>query len=723
MKSLYSVLIFLFTTVNTILFAGNSYIQETENPKGWIISTNNSSYKLIVDNQDYVKPVFYGTSANKDIPELPQSITEIPYRGGMPDKLPILEVTFPDHVRDLDLQFVNSEIIEIDNRQTLKITQKDRYYPLEVVSYIRVLPEFDILEKWITVHNTGRKGDILIENLQSGSIILPPDSYELTHLGGRWGAEFQLYETILTPGVKTLQARDFKSYDTPAWFMLRPKEEKDKYRGTAYFGAIQYSGNWIINFETFYNQRLQITSGINFWDTSWSLKPGESFESPRLIIGYTENGSEGAAQNMAGYVRKTILPEKHRNQLRPVLYNSWYATEFDVTEANQLKLAETAKEIGVELFVIDDGWFKGRINDHAGLGDWTVDKNKFPNGLNPLIQKINNMGMDFGIWIEPEMINPNSDLYRKHPDWVLYFPNRKRTEARNQLTLNLAREDVYQYLLESFTQLLKEHNIKFIKWDHNRTLSEPGWPVVSPDKQKEVRIRYIQNLYRLIETLRTRFPKVWFETCSGGGGRADLGMLARMDQAWASDNTNPIDRLFIQYGYLSALPANTMVSWTTDGPADNSLDFKFDVSMSGVLGIGNDLSKWNETEIKTAKQKIALYKELRPLVQQGTTYRLLSPFEGNRCAIEYVNENADSAVVFCYNMAELFPNGNFNERGNSNLKLLGLNDEKNYQIELCGHPASSQPEHSFNGEYLRKTGISWPVYGPEKGMIVRITEK
>lgn len=366
--------------------------------------------------------------------------------------------------------------------------------------------------------------------------------------------------------------------------------------------------------------------------------------------------------------------------------------------------------------MIDDGWFKGRNDDHAALGDWTVDKKKFPNGLQPMIKKINDMGMDFGIWVEPEMVNPNSDLYRVHPDWVFYFPNRTKHEGRNQLTLNLAREDVYQYLFKSLSKLLSENNIKFIKWDHNRTLSEPGWPDAPVNMRREVRIRYISNLYRLIDSLRTRFPEVQFEDCSSGGGRVDLGMLSRMDQTWASDNTDPVDRLFIQYGYLSAFPANTMVSWITheDWHAlKPTLEYKFDVAMSGVLGIGYDITKWTDTDKKLAAEKIAKYKEIRSLIQFGTLYRLVSPFKENRSALQYVADDHSSAVLFCYNMAA-YLKGSIPQTQDANvLKLRGLDPNASYKIPQLNSQV-------YKGDFLMKVGIAWPVKEAYKSMILQV---
>lgn len=697
----------------------NDDIIATENPKGWIVKTRLSAYQLVLTKENKVKQVYYGPAEQAAFQQKnvlwATGADEIPVRGAFPDKTPLLEVVFADHVRDCDLTFVNAEILSMDGRQTLKIVQKDTYYPLQITSFTRVLPEFDIIEKWVSVENTGRKNSIKIENLQSASISLPAGVYELNHMAGAWGHEFQLRNTELTEGIKTLQATDFKSFTNPNWFMVRPKNETEDTTGSAWFGTLQYSGNWRMDFDQGFRGRLQIVGGINFWDTDWDLKPGARFETPKFTFGYTRSGSEGAARDLSAYIRQTILPEPRRHKVRPVLYNSWYATTFNVNEDQQLALAKIAKEIGVELFVIDDGWFKGRSDDRAGLGDWTVDKKKFPDGLGPMIKKINDMGMDFGLWVEPEMVNPNSDLYRAHPDWVLNFPHRTRHEGRNQLVLNLAREEVYQYLLKSLSNLLSENNIKFIKWDHNRSLSEPGWPAAPEAMQREVRIRYIHNLYRLIDTLRSRFPEVQFEDCSSGGGRVDLGMLSRMDQAWISDNTDPVDRLFIQYGYLSAFPANTMVSWITSEDWHQqkpSLDFKFDVAMSGVLGIGYDIAKWTEKEKVLAKEKIQRYKEIRTMVQEGTLYRLLSPYEGNKCALEYLSEDHSSAVVFCYNLAEYLEGSSGSARRPAILKFRGLDPEASYKI--------GQGDGDYKGSFLMKVGIAWPIKGAYKSVILEI---
>lgn len=679
---------------------------------GWNVFTNSSVYQIMLNDRGDVIPVFFGSKAHgeKLVPQDrsrgngPFQLNEIPVRGKFADKIPIVEVEFSDHTRDCELVFEKAEIKLIDERKTLCITQKDSYYPFVVTSFIRPLPEHDIIEKWMEVKNTGKKESIQVDNLLSASVLLPAHKYFLTHHGGRWLNEFRLQTTVLTTGIKTLQSRDFSSFENSPWFAVSDKENPTT-NANIWFGQVHYSGNWRIDLESTVAGHLQIAGGINFWDTQWKLDAGRSFTTPKMSFGYTEKGTDEAARLYADYTRKEILRPAMRNKTRPVIYNSWYATGFNVNEVGQLKLAQQAKDLGVELFVIDDGWFSGRKDDHAGLGDWTVDKEKFPEGLNPLIRKINDMGMDFGIWVEPEMVNPNSELYRKHPDWAFYFNHRTKNEWRNQLTLNLAREDVYNYLLDAMTSLLKNHNIKFIKWDRNRGLSEPGWPGAPVDIQKAVRIRYMNNLYRLIDELEKRFPDVLFESCSSGGGRPDLAMLSKMDQTWTSDNTNPLDRLFIQYGYLSAYPANTMVCWTT-GYDRSSInlpqEFIFDVAMQGVLGVGDNIAEWSDKQIEIAKSKITEYKSIRHLVQQGNLYRLKSPFEGNKIALQYLSANKDEAVLLCYNLAKTTEGANEESISSRQLLLQGLDAAAMYKF-------NDKNGTLLSGEYLMKIGIAWPV--------------
>ncbi|HMR18413.1 MAG TPA: alpha-galactosidase, partial [Sphingobacterium sp.] len=567
----------------------------------------------------------------------------------------------------------------------------------------------DIIDKWLEVRNVGKKDKILVENLLSGGIALPHDQYTLTHVAGRHMNEFQLQVEPVNPGLKTVQQKEFKSNSTAPWFMVGTAETTDV-SGPVWFGSVHYSGNWVLQFDKAFGGILQLLGGINFWDTNWTLNPGETFTTPKMSFGYSHTGADRASLNLAGYTKKHVLPARHREELRPVLYNSWEATYYNVNEKQQMALANVAKDIGVELFVVDDGWFKDRTDgrSQSGLGNFDADKDKFPNGLKPLIDHVHGLGMKFGLWVEPENVNPNSDVYRAHPDWIFQFPNRETNKFRK--ILNLANEDAYKHLLSALTKLLSEHAIDFIKWDQNNLLSDPGWANAPKGLDREARIRHTANVYRLVEELRARFPKVIFETCASGGGRVDLGMFARMDQAWVSDNTDPIDRLFIQHGYLKMLPSNTMVSWVTSMTRNLpvSLDYRFDVSMSGVLGIGADITKWDEQEKEVARKKIDLYKKLRPMVQWGDYHSLLSPFKGNRSALQYVLRDKDEGVVFCYNMAKYLTGSQFNDRKTVNrIRLKHLNPDYYYIIKNVNDEKAR--DEVYKGDFLMNVGLSWPV--------------
>jgi alpha-galactosidase len=707
-------------------------ITETEEAgaKVWKIQTARSLYEIGVASDGIVVPLYYGPKGGppsvpmdrlKVSAKIGSTMREVPFRGGLGEQLPAIEVVYPDGVRDADLVYNSSSIIQIDGQPSLQIDLNDAKYGLKVTAYYRVLPDLDLIERWIVLRNEGDK-PIALENALSASCQLPAGEYELMHLTGDWAREFMPRTTRLTPGVKTLQSRNFQSFTAPPWIAVYSAGAGENH-GNVFFASLHYSGNWRLDIAQSFPGDVQISGGINFWDTSLQLKPGETFTTPRMVIGFSPDGIQGASQRMHEYVRRDVLPASFRNRRRPVIYNSWCATAFNVQEQQQVVLAKIAKQIGVELFVVDDGWFKGRNDDHAGLGDWIADPKKFPNGLSPMIKQINDLGMDFGIWVEPEMVNPDSDLYRAHPDWVFNFPTRTRHEQRNQLMLNLARQDVYDYLLDAMTKLLSQNNIKFIKWDRNRGLSEPGWPDASPEQQRAVRILYMQNLYKLIDTLRARFPEVMFEDCSGGGGRSDLGMLERTDQIWPSDNTIPTDRLYIQSGFLRMFPPNTMVSWVTDDNwhhAAVSTRYRFAVSMAGVLGVGGDITKWSEADRDTAKKMIALYKEIRPIIQQGTVYQLMLPTASERVALEYLSPDRQQGVLLLYTMRDPLAGSTDAERNTRVVRLHGLDLNASYSIK---NDMADGPEQILSGRTLMDVGIPWPLFADYDCAILRLQKK
>jgi alpha-galactosidase len=394
--------------------------------------------------------------------------------------------------------------------------------------------------------------------------------------------------------------------------------------------------------------------------------------------------------------------------VRPVLYNSWEATLFAVDEAGQKALATKAARLGVERFVMDDGWFGARDHDRAGLGDWTVNPKKFPSGLQPLVDHVKSLGMDFGLWVEPEMVNPDSDLYRKHPDWALHFPGRPRSESRNQLVLNFARKDVQEHVFGVLDRLLAENDIRFFKWDMNRHFAEPGWPAVAPLEQKKVWVEYVRGVYSVMDRLRARHPGVEIESCSGGGGRVDLGMLQRVEQVWTSDNTEALDRLRIQEGFTLAYTPKVMMAWVTDVPNMNGrvtpLRFRFLTAMQGSLGIGGNLDHWSEADAKLATEMVAWYKRVRPTVQEGDLYRLLSPSTDGAAVNQYVARDGKQAVVFAARQSQQYL------RALPTVLLRGLVPEAVYRVDRLDDKLADKPA-ALSGAALMERGLTFDLRG------------
>jgi alpha-galactosidase len=423
--------------------------------------------------------------------------------------------------------------------------------------------------------------------------------------------------------------------------------------GEVYGVALAWSGSWRLTVTRSSTGRLTVSGGFGQDGVVHRVGPGRPLITPVLAGLYTDGGFGAASRAWHAYIRTHVL--EHPRELRPVLYNSWEATGFDVSAGQQRTLAERAAALGVELFVMDDGWFGARTGDHAGLGDWHVNRDRFPDGLEPLVAAVHGLGMKFGIWVEPEMVNPDSDLYRAHPDWVLHHPHRRRSQLRNQLVLNFARPDVGEWAHDWLDALVGEHGVDFLKWDMNRPFSEAGWPGdADPDR---LWVEHTRAVYALMDRLRTDHPGLRIEACSGGGGRIDLGVLARADQVWTSDNTDALDRLRIQHGYSQLYPAHVMSAWVTDNPnfvTGRSVPprFRFHVAMAGVLGVGGDIVQWPDDDLALARELIALYKDIRPVVQHGALYRLRPPVDDGVVAVQYVHE--DRAVVFAYRQASRF---------------------------------------------------------------------
>jgi alpha-galactosidase len=621
---------------------------------------------------------------------------------------PDLKITFPDGNRDLVLKYASHSI----DGNRLFIVMKDIQLEVYVTLEYELDAETGILRRSATIENR-TKGSFTIEQVASGTWNLPRGTdYRLRYLTGRWAAEFNVQQQPVHPGKTVLESRrGTTGAQNNPWFAIDRAGENDPEHGDVWFGALGWSGSWQITVEQDQLQQVRVTGGMNAFDFSYVLKSGERFQTPYFYGGYSEEGIGGASRLMHSLEVDSILPHHPTPKLRPVLYNSWEATAFDVDEAGQLALADKAANLGIERFVMDDGWFGERKNDHAGLGDWWVNRQKFPHGLKPLIDKLHSLNMDFGLWVEPEMVNPDSELYRKHPDWVLNFPGRPRTEGRNQLVLNLARPDVRAYVFGFLDKLLNENDIAFLKWDYNRNWSEPGWPAVPPGEEKNVYVDFTRNFYSILAELRQKHPQVEIESCSGGGSRVDLGVMQYTDEVWPSDNTDGFDRLLIQNGFTYAYTPGAMMAWVTDSPTwvnqrSLSLEYRFLSSMQGSLGIGANLNKWTLEDSAKAKQMIAEYKQIRETVQRGALYRLISPEQNSEQSVtETVSRDGRQAVTFAFlhSSQELYPF--------PRIFLRGLQPDAVYSVKaFAGRLAEDTPTQA-SGAYWMQHGIDVDLRG------------
>jgi alpha-galactosidase len=619
---------------------------------------------------------------------------------------PALKVTFSDGNRDLVLHYDSHETAA----NGVDIVLKDIKRYLFVTLHYSMDPASGILARWATI-DSHEPQSVTVEQAAAAAWALPPAQYTLNYLTGRWAGEWTLTQEQLQPGERVIESRRGSTgHQANPWFAIQAGAP-DEDSGEVWFGALAWSGSWRITFEHDQLDSVRVTGGFNPFDFAYVLHPGQSLVTPVFYAGYSAHGLGGASRLLHHFENEHVLPHRVGTgadaapKPRPVIYNSWEATEMNVSEAGQEALAEKAAALGVDRFVMDDGWFGQRKDDHAGLGDWYVNQQKFPNGLKPLIDTVHSLKMDFGLWVEPEMVNPNSDLYRKHPEWVLNMPGRPRSEQRNQLVLNLARPDVRAYILAFLDKLLTENDIAFLKWDYNRNWSEPGWDQLPPSEQKKVYVEFTRNLYAVLAELKRRHPKVEIESCSGGGGRVDLGILKYADEVWPSDNTDPFDRLTQQDGFTYAYTPQVMMAWVTDTPhwlnkRTTSLTYRMLSSMQGSLGIGANIAKWTDEETATVKRLIAAYHEVQPTIVQGDLYRLISPRNDSQfSATQTVNRDKTQSVVFA------FIHSTQEGRTYPRLKLKGLDPAAQYALKPIEGKAGPATPETASGAWWMNHGL------------------
>ena len=713
----------------------NKSIVYNQDNNTFILNSNKTSYILKVLDSGHLAHLYWGRRlrstnldyvirsrnwgsflANTDNKEnfmlesIPQ---EYPGYGATDLRSPALQLQFSDGPSATDFRYVSHKIYEGKNKlenlpatytenndeaTTLEIVLKDTLKPVEIVLTYSVFKDFDAITRNVKVRNVGYE-DVKILRVLSANVDFNDDDFDMIQLSGSWARERHFIRQPLRSGSQSIESRRGASSHAQNPFIALARKDTTEIKGDIYGFSFVYSGNFLANVEVdmFYNSRVQI--GINPFDFSWLLKENEEFQSPESVLVYSPNGMTGMSHIYHNLYGKRLARGEHRDKIRPILINNWEATYFDFNETSIKNIAKEASNLGMELFVLDDGWFGKRNNDDCSLGDWFVNEEKIKGGLGKLSKEINDMGLQFGLWFEPEMVCPVSELYEKHPDWCIHIPGRIRSEARMQLILDLSRDDVCDYIIETLSKVLSSASISYVKWDMNRNMTEIGSAKLQPERQRELPHRYMLGLYRIMEELTTAFPHILFESCSGGGGRFDPGMLYYMPQTWTSDNTDAIERLKIQYGtslvypnvsmgcHVSAIPNHQVHRMTP-------LNTRGVVAMSGNFGYELDITKLSDEEKEMIKEQIKNYKEIRETIQFGDYYRLSSPFEDNDVAWMFVSKDKKEVVVSFVRQSAL-PHPKF-----ESLKLVGLEEDASY--EVVGE------NKVFGGDELMYVGLNVP---------------
>lgn len=624
-----------------------------------------------------------------------------------------------DGTRTADLRFVSAEAVEGkpaltglpatfgDKASTLLLHLRDELLQLEVTLRYTVFDDCDVIARSVSFRNAGEE-ELVLERAYSLCLDLPDSRYDLMTLTGCWSREREISRRPLTPGVMSVGSlRGASSLQTsPFMALLRP--ETTEASGEVIAAALVYSGNFTAQAHVDAQRNTRVMMGINDVEFQWTLAPGASFDTPEAVLVYSDAGLGGMSAQFHRLCAEHLVRGRFAHAPRPILLNNWEATYFNFNEEKLLKIASTAADVGVELFVLDDGWFGHRDSDNSSLGDWVVDRRKLPGGLKPLVDKVHAMGLKFGLWFEPEMVSPDSDLYRAHPDWAIHVPGRTPIEGRNQLILDLSRQDVCEYIYQAVASQLKENGIDYVKWDMNRNFTNVGSALLAPHQQKELPHRYMLGLYGVLERLVQDFPHVLFESCSSGGGRFDMGMLYYMPQTWCSDNTDALCRCRIQYSTSLVFPPFAMGSHVSAVPNHQTgritpIETRGNVAMSGCFGYELDLNALSPEDLDKVRAQIRRVKELRQTLLYGDFHRLLSPYEGNDTAWITVAPSRALAVLM-YTRAQAvsatYP---------PLLRLRGLDPRRTYRVRETGE--------CYGGDELMAIGLSLRLPGGDAASV------
>lgn len=556
--------------------------------------------------------------------------------------------------------------------EQLVVTLREKHKPVEIDLYYTVYEQMDVITKRVVIRNTSEE-DIKIKRALSLQLDLDDYGYRFITFKGAWAREMHKHETVVECGTVINEACCGVSSNRSNPFVMLTEHNATETAGECYGFNLVYSGNHYeaVCVNAFFKTRF--VSGINPNGFSWLLTKGETFETPEAVMTFSKDGYSGLSLNMQHFVRHHIIRGKYKEKARPILLNSWEASYFNINESRLLALAKKAKEAGVELFVMDDGWFKGRNNDYTSLGDWTVDRKKLPGGVESLSKKVHGLGLDFGIWVEPEMISEDSDLYRAHPEYAMKIPGRENSLGRNQMILDLTNPEAVEYVKKAMREVFSIPGINYVKWDMNRTFSDVYSGVLPANRQGETMHRYYIGLYDIMSTLTREFPDILFEGCASGGNRFDLGILSYFPQIWGSDDTDAIERTYIQSGYSYGYPMSTVTAHISACPnhqtlRNTPLETRFNVASFVVFGLEINLCETKPEEFEMIKKYIATYKEWRDTFFFGDFYRI----KDNQWMV--VSPDKKKAVAMLFNRLNV-PNSFY-----SKLRTVGLEEKTNYHV-------------------------------------------
>ena len=705
------------------------------------VETNLHALVLQTDKDNHPGIIYFGKkmSTGNDYGTVPLQIRQIEDNAGIYNSAytpsgswnlvePAVRITHADGNTSIDLIYVNHRVDKQDDNVSITtVNLKDPVYPVEVALYYKTYTRENVIEQWSVIKNS-EKRPITLHKYASANLYFMADDYFLTHYHGTWAQEMKPEETRLTAGIKVLDSKlgTRANLFQPPTFMISFDKPATEDEGKVLFGTLAWSGNFQVDLELDSYHNLRMIAGISPHASEYVLKPGEEFRTPSFITTYSENGKGEASRNLHNWARKYRLLDGQGSRL--TLLNNWEATYFDFDENKLAGLFRDGKKLGVDMFLLDDGWFANkypRNSDRSGLGDWQENVKKLPHGLGYLVKEAKDAGIKFGIWLEPEMVNPKSELYEKHKDWVIRQPERPEHYFRNQLVLDLSNPDVQNFVFAVVDSLfIKNPEIAFIKWDcnaviynaHSEHLKKTGQP------QTHLYVDYVKGLYTVLERVRKKYPKVPMMLCSGGGGRVDYEALKYFTEFWPSDDTDPLERVFMQWEYSYFYPAIATCNHITDW-SKLPIKYRTDVAMMGKMGYDIVVSKLDEKELQFSQQALINYKSISDMVWHGDLYRLVNPYEKPFASLQFVNENKSKAVVFSYLTS--FRHTNTPASGLP-VKLKGLKPDKKYsikEINLYPGTGSAIPANLvLSGEYLMTVGFNPIVSTRRTSVIVTVDE-